>query len=52
MRLVALTTTHRADQIGPADLVVPDLTHVTVRTVDRANGGGGRSFMLNIDRKV
>jgi sugar-phosphatase len=38
MRLIALTTTHRAEQLQPADLVVPDLTHLAVRVVERSNG--------------
>jgi sugar-phosphatase len=48
MRLVALTTTHRADQLEPADLVVPDLTHLGVRAIERTNGTGLRSFWLEI----
>jgi sugar-phosphatase len=31
MRLLCLTTTHTAAELEPADLIVPDLTHVTVR---------------------
>jgi sugar-phosphatase len=30
MRLLALTTTHPADQLAPADLIVPDLSHVAL----------------------
>jgi sugar-phosphatase len=33
MRLLGLTTTHQPEDLAPADLVVPDLTHVTVRVV-------------------
>jgi sugar-phosphatase len=33
MRLLGLATTHTAEELEPADLIVPDLTHVTVRTV-------------------
>jgi sugar-phosphatase len=33
MRLLGLATTHRAEELEPAELVVPDLTHVTVRVV-------------------
>jgi sugar-phosphatase len=50
MRLIALTTTHRADQLEPADLIVPDLTHLSVRIVERTNGSAGSSAMLEIDR--
>lgn len=51
MRLVVLTTTHRAEQIGPADLVVPDLTHIVVQVAERANGANGRSPRLEIARR-
>jgi mannitol-1-/sugar-/sorbitol-6-phosphatase len=33
MRLLGLATTHTAAELEPADLIVPDLTHVTVRLV-------------------
>jgi sugar-phosphatase len=33
MRLLGLTTTHTAEELEPADLIVPDLTHVAVRLV-------------------
>jgi sugar-phosphatase len=49
MRLIALTTTHRADQLEPADLIVPDLTHLAVRLVERTNGARRRSAALEID---
>jgi mannitol-1-/sugar-/sorbitol-6-phosphatase len=52
MRLIALTTTHRADQLEPADLVVPDLTHVTVRMVERTNGADGSTSRLEITRRA
>jgi sugar-phosphatase len=51
MRLVALTTTHRAEQIGPADLVMPDLTHLVVHVTERSNGVSGPSPRLEIDRR-
>ena len=51
MRLVALTTTHHAKQLEPADLIVPDLSHVTVRVIDRTNGTGARPIRLEIDAK-
>ena len=51
MRLVALTTTHRAAQLEPADLIVPDLSHVAVRVSERTNGTGPRSVRLEIDAK-
>ncbi len=31
MRLLGLATTHTAAELEPADLIVPDLTHVTIR---------------------
>ncbi|HKH91592.1 MAG TPA: HAD family hydrolase [Gemmatimonadaceae bacterium] len=49
MRLVALTTTHRAEQLQPADLTVPDLTHLVVRVAERANGANRVSSRLEID---
>jgi sugar-phosphatase len=33
MQLLGLATTHQADELEPAALVVPDLTHITVRLV-------------------
>jgi sugar-phosphatase len=48
MRLVALTTTHRAEQLQPADLIVPDLTHLAVRVVERSNGSAPGSVRLEI----
>ena len=48
MRLVALTTTHAAAQLEPAELIVPDLTHVAVRVMERTNGAGSRSIRLEI----
>jgi sugar-phosphatase len=33
MRLLGLTTTHAAAELEPADLIVPDLTHIAVRVV-------------------
>ena len=52
MRLIALTTTHAAAQLEPAELVVPDLTHVAVRVIGRTNGTEGVSVRLEIGRKV
>src|SRR5215207_1613361 len=49
MRLVALTTTHRAEQLQPADLTVPDLTHLVVRFAERSNGANRVSSRLEID---
>ncbi|HKP14691.1 MAG TPA: HAD-IA family hydrolase, partial [Gemmatimonadaceae bacterium] len=51
MRLIALTTTHRADQLEPADLIVPDLTYLVVRTAERTNGASGSSSRLEIGRR-
>jgi sugar-phosphatase len=48
MRLVALTTTHRAEEVSPADLIVPDLTHIVVQITERANGTDGASTRLEI----
>ena len=52
MRLVALTTTHAAAQLEPAQLIVPDLTHVAVRVVERTNGAAPRSLWLEIGLKA
>src|SRR5829696_3411673 len=49
MRLVALTTTHRAEQLQPADLTVPDLTHLVVRVKERSNGANRVSSRMEID---
>jgi hypothetical protein len=38
MRLLALTTTHGASDLAPADLTVPDLTHVVVTVRPRTDG--------------
>jgi len=51
MRLVALTTTHRADQLEPADLIVPDLTHLSVHVAERTNGAGRSASRLQITRR-
>ncbi|WP_158893864.1 HAD family hydrolase [Amycolatopsis anabasis] len=39
--VVAVTTTHRAEELGDADFVVPSLDHVTVRGDQIAIAGGG-----------
>ena len=39
MRLLALTTTHSAAELEPADLIVPDLSYVSLHLSD---GAGGR----------
>jgi mannitol-1-/sugar-/sorbitol-6-phosphatase len=51
MRLIALTTTHRADELGPADLILPDLTHLAVNIVERTNGANRSSSRLEIARR-
>jgi sugar-phosphatase len=51
MRLVALTTTHRADQLEPADLIVADLTHLQVITAERTNGAQSGRPRLEIHRR-
>jgi mannitol-1-/sugar-/sorbitol-6-phosphatase len=33
MRLLGVVTTHTAEELEPADLIVPDLTHIAVRMV-------------------
>lgn len=52
MRLIALTTTHRADQLEPADLILPDLTHVVVRVAERTNGANRSASRLEIARRA
>jgi hypothetical protein len=39
MRLLALTTTHSASELEPADLIVPDLSYVSLHL---SNGSGSR----------
>jgi mannitol-1-/sugar-/sorbitol-6-phosphatase len=51
MRLIALTTTHRADQLEPADLIVPDLTHLSVLVAERTNGANRGASRLQITRR-
>lgn len=48
MRLIALTTTHRADQLEPADLILPDLSGLAVRIVERTNGANRSASLLEI----
>jgi sugar-phosphatase len=50
MRLIALTTTHRADQLEPAELILPDLTGLAVRIVERTNGARSAPPSLEIVR--
>jgi sugar-phosphatase len=52
MRLIALTTTHRAEQLEPADLIVPDLTHLTVRVAERSNGASPAPERLEIELRA
>jgi sugar-phosphatase len=51
MRLIALTTTHSAAQLEPADLILPDLTALTVRVTERTNGAGRSASWLEIARR-
>lgn len=51
MRLIALTTTHAAEQLEPASLIVPDLTPLVVRVLDRPIGTPSAHFRLEIDRR-
>ena len=48
MRLVDVTTTHRREQLQPAELIVPDLTHLSVRVVAE-NGAAPAGRRLTID---
>jgi sugar-phosphatase len=48
MRLIALTTTHSAAQLEPADLILLDLTALTVRVTERTNGAGRSASWLEI----
>jgi sugar-phosphatase len=50
MRLIALTTTHRADQLEPAELILPDLIGLAVRIVERTNGARSAPPRLEIVR--
>ena len=52
MRLIALTTTHRADKLEPADLILPDLSGLAVRIVERTNGADRRASWLELDRRA
>jgi sugar-phosphatase len=52
MRLIALTTTHTSEQLEPADLIVPDLTHLIVRVVKRSNGATPAPERLEIERRA
>jgi hypothetical protein len=47
MRLLALTTTHSAEQLAPADLIVPDLAHVALHL----GGDGERRLELRQVRR-
>jgi sugar-phosphatase len=51
MRLVAVTTTHRREQLEPADLIVPDLTHLSVGVAPE-NGAAPARGRLTIDVRV
>ena len=51
MRLIALTTTHRADQLEPAELILPDLTGLSVRVIERTNGAHPAPRRLEIARR-
>jgi hypothetical protein len=37
MRLLALTTTHAAAELEPADIIVPDLTRIELRVSQAAS---------------
>jgi sugar-phosphatase len=51
MRLIALTTTHRADQLEPAEWILPDLTGLWVRVIERTNGAHPTPRRLEIARR-
>jgi mannitol-1-/sugar-/sorbitol-6-phosphatase len=48
MHLLAVTTTHGAAELEPADIIVPDLTHVSVRVIERGEGPGVGRTRLEI----
>jgi mannitol-1-/sugar-/sorbitol-6-phosphatase len=48
MRLLALTTTHSAKELEPADIVVPDLSHVTVSVIERTGDWNPADARLEI----
>ena len=48
MRLLALTTTHGAADLQPADLVVPDLSHVIVSVIERTGDWAPHQGRLEI----
>jgi len=48
MHLLAVTTTHAAADLEPADIIVPDLTHVSVRVIERATGSEATRARLEI----
>ena len=51
MRLVGLTTTHSRAELEPAELILPDLTHVSVKVMERTIGTGRGSVRLEIGAK-
>jgi sugar-phosphatase len=48
MRLLALTTTHAASALEPADLVLPDLDHVAVAVIERTGDWSPTDARLEI----
>jgi sugar-phosphatase len=48
MRLLALTTTHEAEELEPADLLVPDLSHVIVGVIERTGDWNASDARLEI----
>ncbi|MEO8562584.1 MAG: HAD-IA family hydrolase [bacterium] len=48
MRLVALTTTHAAAALQPAEIVVPDLAHLSVSTIERTGEWSPSASRLEI----
>jgi mannitol-1-/sugar-/sorbitol-6-phosphatase len=51
MRLIALTSTHEARQLEPADAIVPDLTHVRVLVAGSSNGASAARPRLEISTR-
>lgn len=51
MHLLAVTTTHAAAELEPADIIVPDLTHVSVRVTRTAGGQTSTGTRLEISAR-
>ena len=51
MRLLALTTTHGAEELEPADLVVPDLSFVSLTEIGGIGSSSGRGARFEISAR-